>query len=236
MIKASAGGGGMGMAVADDADQRGRASSTKVTAFAERIFGDPAVLLERIPAGGPARRGADPRPGRRRGASPSASGTARCSGATRRWPRRPRPRPWTSRTAASGCWPRPCGPARRSATAAPGTVECLRRRRPARRVRLPGDEHPAAGRAPDHRGGHWASTWCEQQLLIAAGEPIDLRPVDRRAQRACHRVADQRRGSQAVPARPRRDHATGWNPPATGIRVDAGLRRRDHRHARTTTR
>jgi acetyl-CoA carboxylase biotin carboxylase subunit len=47
MIKASAGGGGMGMAVAHDAGQMAE-QIAKIGAFAERTFGDPSVLLERF--------------------------------------------------------------------------------------------------------------------------------------------------------------------------------------------
>ena len=46
MIKASAGGGGMGMAVVETPD-RLAAEYAKVTAFAGRLFGDPAVFVER---------------------------------------------------------------------------------------------------------------------------------------------------------------------------------------------
>jgi acetyl-CoA carboxylase biotin carboxylase subunit len=46
MVKASAGGGGMGMAVAVDESSL-RAEVERVRGFAERMFGDPAVLLER---------------------------------------------------------------------------------------------------------------------------------------------------------------------------------------------
>ncbi|MFI5841017.1 acetyl/propionyl/methylcrotonyl-CoA carboxylase subunit alpha [Catenuloplanes sp. NPDC051500] len=46
MVKAAAGGGGMGMAVAADASAL-RAEFDKVRAFADRMFGDGAVLLER---------------------------------------------------------------------------------------------------------------------------------------------------------------------------------------------
>jgi acetyl-CoA carboxylase biotin carboxylase subunit len=46
MVKASAGGGGMGMAVAGDDDEL-VAQLEKVQGFAGRMFGDPAVLLER---------------------------------------------------------------------------------------------------------------------------------------------------------------------------------------------
>jgi acetyl-CoA carboxylase biotin carboxylase subunit len=46
MVKAAAGGGGMGMAVAEDDDGL-RAEFDKVRAFAERMFGDGSVLIER---------------------------------------------------------------------------------------------------------------------------------------------------------------------------------------------
>jgi acetyl-CoA carboxylase, biotin carboxylase subunit len=46
MVKAAAGGGGMGMAVAEDADGLAK-EYDKVRAFAERMFGDAAVLIER---------------------------------------------------------------------------------------------------------------------------------------------------------------------------------------------
>jgi acetyl-CoA carboxylase biotin carboxylase subunit len=46
MVKAAAGGGGMGMAVADDEDGL-RLQFDKVRTFAERMFGDGAVLIER---------------------------------------------------------------------------------------------------------------------------------------------------------------------------------------------
>ncbi|WP_430779639.1 acetyl-CoA carboxylase biotin carboxylase subunit [Actinoplanes sp. G11-F43] len=46
MVKASAGGGGMGMAVAEDADGLVR-EYEKVRVFAERMFGDGGVLIER---------------------------------------------------------------------------------------------------------------------------------------------------------------------------------------------
>ncbi|GAA2512142.1 acetyl-CoA carboxylase biotin carboxylase subunit [Pilimelia columellifera] len=46
MVKAAAGGGGMGMAVAEDEDGL-RAEYDKIKGFAERMFGDGSVLLER---------------------------------------------------------------------------------------------------------------------------------------------------------------------------------------------
>ncbi len=47
MVKASAGGGGMGMAVAAD-EEALRTELERVRGFAERMFGDPAVLVERF--------------------------------------------------------------------------------------------------------------------------------------------------------------------------------------------
>ena len=47
MLKASAGGGGMGMAVADDEGAL-RVELERVRGFAQRMFGDPSVLLERF--------------------------------------------------------------------------------------------------------------------------------------------------------------------------------------------
>jgi acetyl-CoA carboxylase, biotin carboxylase subunit len=47
MVKASAGGGGMGMAVAADEDAL-REQFERIQGFAERMFGDPSVLLERF--------------------------------------------------------------------------------------------------------------------------------------------------------------------------------------------
>jgi acetyl-CoA carboxylase biotin carboxylase subunit len=47
MVKASAGGGGLGMAVADD-DAALEVEFEKVRSFAQRMFGDPSVLLERF--------------------------------------------------------------------------------------------------------------------------------------------------------------------------------------------
>ncbi|MDQ3763198.1 MAG: biotin carboxylase [Actinomycetota bacterium] len=46
MLKAAAGGGGMGMAVARDADAL-RTEHVKVSAFAQRLFGDPRLFVER---------------------------------------------------------------------------------------------------------------------------------------------------------------------------------------------
>ena len=149
MVKASAGGGGMGMSVAADEDAL-RTEFEKVQGFAGRMFGDavgPARAL--LPAGAP-RRGADPRARRRPGRRPGGAGLLGAA-----------PQPEARRGVAV---------ARRRTRAADGhggrggqgrRGRRLPQRRhgrvPAghrdRRVRLPRDEHPAAGRAPRHRDG-----------------------------------------------------------------------------------
>ena len=54
----------------------------------------------------------------------------------------------------------------------------------------------------------------EEQLRIAAGEAPGFDPATLTPHRARHRAADQRRGPEAVPARPRRDHRRGSSRPA----------------------
>ena len=73
---------------------------------------------------GPARRGADPRAGRRHGSSRWASGTAPSSGGTRRSPRRPR-RPASRRSCARGCSPPRVRAGEAVGYRGAGTVECL---------------------------------------------------------------------------------------------------------------
>ncbi|BCJ38831.1 hypothetical protein Athai_63340 [Actinocatenispora thailandica] len=114
MVKAAAGGGGMGMAAAaDETELRGQYA--KITAFAERMFGDGSVLIERyFPGCGTSRCRSSAWP--TAGSSRSASASARCSGATRRSPRRRRPRP-CRRSCGPGCWAPRSWPVRPSATA-----------------------------------------------------------------------------------------------------------------------
>ena len=95
MIKAAAGGGGIGMSAAADPAQLTAGFETASVRRAERFFGSPAILLERYVERGQARRGADPRAWPTGGSSRWASATARCSAGTRRWPRR-RPSPGVS--------------------------------------------------------------------------------------------------------------------------------------------
>ena len=91
---------------------------------------------------------------------------------------------------------------------------------PGRRILVPGDEHPAAGRAPDHRGDHrhrpgGRATAHRRRVAVElhAGDPA----------RARHRMPDQRRGPgrRAVPALARRHHRAD---PAQGfgVRWDGG--------------
>ena len=71
-----------------------------------------------------------------------------------------------------------------------GTVEFLLDNATGRGL-LPGDEHPAAGGAPGHRAASPASTWCELQLRVAAGEELPFDP----GRRAARRATPSRRGS-----------------------------------------
>ena len=49
----------------------------------------------------------------------------------------------------------------------------------------------------------------EQQLLIAAGKPVSFDVENLAPARSCHRAAHQRRGPDALPARPGPDHDLG---------------------------
>ena len=93
-----------------------------------------------------------------------------------------------------------------------------------RRVLLPGDEHPDPGRAPGHRGGRRAATWCWWQIQCARGEPLSgagRRRPDRRPRR---RGPPLRRGPGPGLAARRPAPST-----ASQRRVPRRLRRRRHR-------
>ena len=118
MVKAAAGGGGMGMARRRRRGRRCAPSTRRCAAFAERMFGDGSVLIERYfprvrhvevqilgladGTRGRARRagvlGAAAQPEAGRGVAVAGASTPSCG---------------------RGCSPRPCAPARRSATATP---------------------------------------------------------------------------------------------------------------------
>ena len=151
MVKAAAGGGGMGMAAAAD-EAALRTEYDKVRAFAERMFGDGSVLLERY---FPSVRHVEVQILGLADGRVVALGERECSVQRRNQKLvEESPSPAAALT-----------PERRAALLAAavrageavgyrnaGTVECLLD--PAHRgLLLPGDEHPAAGRAPGHRGG-----------------------------------------------------------------------------------
>ena len=193
-----------------------------------RLGADRALL----PVGAP-RRGADPRPGRRPG---GRAGRARVLGAAAQ--------PEAGRgVAVAGLDAHPGAAGRAAGRGGPGRRggRLPQRRhgrvpaRPGHRgLLLPGDEHPAAGRAPDHRGGlrHRPGRGAAAGRGRAAA---DVRPGRAGPARARDRAADQRRGPQAVPARPGRDHHLG-RAAGEGVRVDSGYAAGHHGHARTTTR
>ena len=179
MVKASAGGGGMGMAVADD-EAALRVELERVRGFARADVRRPVGAARAVLPAGPARRGAGPRARRRPG---GRAGRARLLG--------PAAEPEGGRgDPVTGGDPRAARAAvRRGGARCRGSRLPQRghRRVPAgRRLRgvgVPGDEHPAAGGAPDHRDGHR-----HRPGRAAAARrrraPGDLRPRRRAAPRA----------------------------------------------------
>ena len=129
MIKAAAGGGGMGMSVATDSTQVAE-QFERIAAFAERTFGDAARARwnasYRSPGTWRCRSSVWPTDGSLRW----ASGTAPCNAAIRRSRRKP-PRPQSLPNCGSRCSRRRCGPARPSATATrePSNAWSIRSRR-----------------------------------------------------------------------------------------------------------
>ena len=90
------------------------------------------------------------------------------------------------------------------------------RRPTGRRVRLPGDEHPAAGRAPGDRAGHrhrpGRAAAADRGRVTGPRARRWTRPA--RPARARDRAAGLRRGPAAVPAQPGDDHRAGRSRPA----------------------
>ena len=170
---------------------------------------------------GASRRGADPRGRTRQGRRTLASGTAPCSAATRSSSRRARLRSSTT----------PC--ARRSGAAAVAAGRAVGyvgarhgrvRRGPRRPVLLPGDEHPASGRAPGNRAGHRAGS----RPAAAAGRrgSAAYRPRLTRRRLAWPRDRGaplcRRRGRLDSCLRPAVLHGFSV-PESPGVRVDAGV-------------
>ena len=98
-VKAAAGGGGRGLRRVDRREDLKSAVEAAVRE-AETAFGDPTVFLEEAVKQCSPYRGAGPGGRRRRASSTYGSGTARSSGATRKW----------SRSRRHPTWPGTCGP------------------------------------------------------------------------------------------------------------------------------
>ena len=182
--------------------------------------------LERFYPAGPPRRGAGARARRRPDRGP---GRARLLGAAAQ-PEAGRGDAVAGgrRRAASGAVARPrCGAAEAVGYRNAGTVECLLDTDVGEFVFLEMNtrlqvEHPITEMVT-------GIDLVEQQLLVAAGAPVDLRPRRRPADRTRHRAAGQRRGPGAVPARARARSPPGRSRPAPGVRVDSGYAARQRR-------
>ena len=218
MVKAAAGGGGMGMAVAAD-EAALRTEYDKVRAFAERMFGDGSVLIERY---FPRVRHVEVQILGLADGRVVALGERECS-VQRRNQKLVEESPSPAR-ATPELRARLLAAAVRAGEAVgyrnAGTVECLLR---------PGDrgeffflemntrlqvEHPVTECV-------YGVDLVEEQLRVAAGLAPGFDPDALAPARARHRAADQRRGPEALPARPGRDHdlggadrrrAYGWTP------------------------
>ena len=104
-----------------------------------------------------------------------------------------------------------------------GTIEGLLQ---GRRVLLPGDEHPRAGRALRDRDGAPASTSCASRSASPPASRSAITQDDVVAARPRHRVPHQRRGRRAGTSRPpRRPSARTCEPSGPGVRVDSGVAR-----------
>ena len=198
-----------------------QAEYERVRGFAERMFGIRRCCSSASsdgPATSRCRCSASPTAGW----WPSASATARCSGATRSSSRRPRRRRVDAGAARALLPGRGAG--RRG-----GRLSRRRHGRvPARpgvwRVRLPGDEHPAAGRAPDHRDGDRARHGGGSSCCVAAGEPVDFDPDD--VSPVGHAIEMRVNAEDPKRFLPGPGKITGWaEPTGAGVRVDAGYAR-----------
>ena len=216
MVKAAAGGGGMGMAAAGD-EAALRTEYEKVRAFAERMFGDGSVLIERY---FPRVRHVEVQILGLADGRVVALGERECSVQRR-----------NQKLVEESPSPAVDGDLRARLLAAAvrageavgyrnaGTVECLLDPTD-RRVLLPGDEHPAAGRAPDHRvrlrrrpgrgavagGGRRWPRPSTRTRSPRAGTPSSCGSTPRTRSASCPARARSRPG-WSRPAR-----ASGWTP------------------------
>ena len=184
MLKATAGGGGRGIRkVTTDAELADAYERTRDEA--QRAFGSGVVFLEKLVTGRPARRGAGHR---RRPGLGVGDRRARLLGAA--------PQPEGHRGVGLARARRRAGRRAQGVGRAARHRGRVRRRRhrrvplpPARPLlRLPRGQHPPAGRAPDHRGGH-------RHRPGAAADPRGVRRAARRPTDPTRSGTPSRRGS-----------------------------------------
>ena len=102
---------------------------------------------------------------------------------------------------------------------------------------LPGDEHPAAGRAPGHRAGHRPRPGRAAARRSPRGTPLPAEVTAAADHRPRDRGPAVRRGPRRrLPARDRDRAPVRRSPASAGVRVDAGVARRLGGEPRTTTR
>ena len=234
LVKAAAGGGGKGMRIVRAAGRATPRRSPRPRREARRAFGDDTMLVEKyvehgrhievqVLADAPRQRRA---PLRARLLDPAPPPEGARGGARRR---RSPPRSARAVTEAAVALARRGRLRQRRHRGVPA-------RQRHRRGLLPGDEHPAPGRAPGHRAGRSRrrSTWSS----CSCGSP----PASRcRSPRTTSRSTGTRSRPGSTPRTPstascRRPAPRRWCAGRRGARVDARARERAGASARRTTR